>query len=113
MTYYVYMLLNYESKRKVSYVGYTSNLKKRIFLHNNSKGAKFTRGRKWKMIYNKTFSTKSEAMRAEIKLKKNVLLRKKIKEKSFYEKMEKNALKYPVHLSKGNSLKYNKLPLKN
>ena len=53
MTYYVYMLLNYASNRKVSYVGYTSNLKKRILLHNSSKGAKFTKGRKWILIYKK------------------------------------------------------------
>lgn len=81
MTYYVYMLLNYESKRKVSYVGYTSNLKKRIFLHNNSKGAKFTRGRKWILIYQKKYMEKSDAIKNEYKLKKNPILRKKLKDK--------------------------------
>ena len=63
MTYYVYMLLNCASNRKVSYVGYTSNLKKRIFLHNNSKGAKFTRGRKWILIYQKKYMEKSDAIK--------------------------------------------------
>ena len=38
------------------------------------------------MIYNKSFFTKSEAMKAEIKLKKNSLLRKKIKQQSIYAK---------------------------
>ena len=38
------------------------------------------------MIYSESFTTKSKAMKAEIKLKKNSLLRKKIKEKFFYEK---------------------------
>ena len=86
MRYYVYLLVSKNINKIISYVGYTNNLRKRLNEHNSSKGAKFTRGRKWKMIYNKSFSTKSEAMRAEIKLKKNVLLRKKIKEQSFYAK---------------------------
>ena len=44
MTFYVYMLKSL-SGRSVTYVGYTNNLKKRINLHNNNKGAKFTRGK--------------------------------------------------------------------
>tara|TARA_B100001057_G_C22323388_1_gene746635 strand:+ start:34 stop:300 length:267 start_codon:yes stop_codon:yes gene_type:complete len=79
MTYYVYMLLNCASNRKVSYVGYTSNLKKRILLHNSSKGAKFTKGKKWILIYKKKYFDKSDALKNEYKLKKNSVLRKKIK----------------------------------
>ena len=81
MTYYVYMLLNYTSNRKVSYVGYTSNLKKRILLHNSSKGAKFTKGRKWILIYKRKYFDKSDALKNEYKLKKNSILRKKLKDK--------------------------------
>ena len=44
MIYHVYMLKSL-GKNSVTYVGYTNNLKKRIMLHNNSKGAKFTKGR--------------------------------------------------------------------
>tara|TARA_B100000900_G_C20274479_1_gene591390 strand:+ start:61 stop:327 length:267 start_codon:yes stop_codon:yes gene_type:complete len=80
MTYYVYMLLNCASNRKVSYVGYTSNLKKRILLHNSSKGAKFTKGRKWTLIYKKKYFEKSDALKNEYKLKKNSILRKKLKD---------------------------------
>ena len=71
MTYYVYMLLNYTSNRKVSYVGYTSNLKKRILLHNSSKGAKSTKGLNWQIIFKKKFLNKSKAMSFEYTLKKN------------------------------------------
>ena len=53
-----------------TYVGYTSNIARRINLHNKSKGAKFTRGRKWNLIFKKKYKTKSEAMKAEILLKK-------------------------------------------
>ena len=86
MKFYVYLIASTNKNKIISYVGHTNNLEKRLLAHNSSKGAKFTRGRKWKMIYSKSFSTKSEAMKEEIKLKKNLLLRKKIKEKFFYAK---------------------------
>jgi len=64
-------------------VGYTNNLKKRLLLHNNGKGAKFTRGRKWKLIYNEEYDTKKEALSREYYIKKNkkfrTLLKKKFK----------------------------------
>ena len=65
----------------VSYVGYTSNLSKRIELHNSSKGAKFTKGRKWKLIFSKKYNSKKIAMIEEYKLKKNIKLRNEIKKK--------------------------------
>ena len=86
MKFYVYLITSTNKNKIISYVGYTNNLEKRLLAHNSSKGAKFTRGRKWKMIYSESFTTKSKAMKAEIQLKKNPLLRKKIKEKFFYEK---------------------------
>tara|TARA_B100001989_G_C24299277_1_gene344986 strand:- start:39 stop:269 length:231 start_codon:yes stop_codon:yes gene_type:complete len=69
------------SKKPVTYVGYTKDLKKRIDLHNSCKGAKFTRGRKWKLIYKEIYSTKKEAISREYYIKKNISLRKKIKKK--------------------------------
>ena len=78
MHYYVYMLIS-KSNRPVSYIGYTSNLKKRIKLHNLGKGAKFTRGRKWKLIYKEKFRSKSKAISREYYIKKNRTLRNKLK----------------------------------
>ena len=80
MAYYVYLIVSKVKNRTISYVGYTNNIYKRINLHNNSKGAKFTRGKKWKLIYYKTFKSKKNAMKEEYKLKKNYKLRNKIKE---------------------------------
>ena len=79
--YYVYMLIS-KDNFKHTYVGYTNNLIKRIKLHNSGKGAKFTRGRSWKIIYKKKYNKKSEALKEEFNLKKNYKLRKKIKAKS-------------------------------
>ena len=81
MLFSVYLLLSINYKKKITYVGYTNNLKKRLLLHNSSKGAKFTKGKKWKLIYSKKYTTKSIAMKEEYKLKKNYKLRNLIKEK--------------------------------
>ena len=82
MSYYVYMLKSKE-KKPVTYVGYTSDLKKRIILHNSSKGAKFTKGRKWKLIYKEKFKSKKEAISREYYIKKNRSLRNKLKNENF------------------------------
>ena len=78
MKYYVYLLQSIGSKKNKTYVGYTKDLKKRVSLHNRGKGAKSTRGYKWKIIFKKKFFSKSKAMSFEYKLKKNRTLRKKI-----------------------------------
>ena len=76
--YYVYMLKS-KSFKPLTYVGYTNDLKKRIKLHNSGKGAKFTRGRKWTLIYKEKYKSKKEAISREYYIKKNRSLRKKIK----------------------------------
>ena len=82
MSYYVYMLLTKRSGRFFSYVGYTNNLDKRIKLHNESKGAKFTKGSKWKVIFKKKFISKVKALKYEYFLKKNKKLRLVYKNKA-------------------------------
>ena len=79
MTYYVYLIISKIKKKTISYVGYTKDLNKRLILHNNGKGAKFTRGRLWKLAYSKKYRSKKKAMSEEYKLKKNFKLRKTIK----------------------------------
>ena len=80
MSYYVYML-KLISKKSITYVGYTKDIKKRISLHNSGKGAKFTRGRKWKLIYKEKFLSKNKAISREYYIKKNRKLRNLIKNK--------------------------------
>jgi len=71
MSYYVYLIKTINSKINKSYVGYTNNISKRLKKHNTSKGAKSTKGFKWKLIYKKKFISKSKAMSYEYKLKKD------------------------------------------
>ena len=82
MNYFVYMLKSL-GKESITYVGYTNDLKKRINLHNNNKGAKFTRGRKRKLIYKEKHSSKKEAISREYYIKNNRTLRNKIKNEYF------------------------------
>ena len=68
-------------KKPVTYVGYSINLKKRIELHNKGKGAKLTRGRKWKLIYKEKCTSKNQAISREYYIKKNKKIRNRIKKK--------------------------------
>ena len=72
-------MLKSVSVKPVTYVGYTNNLKKRLMLHNSGKGAKFTRGRKWKLIYKEKFLSKNKAISREYYIKNNRAYRNKIK----------------------------------
>ena len=76
MVFYVYMLKSVNNKIIKTYVGYTNNLNLRLKKHNSSKGAKSTRGFKWKIIYKKRFYDKRLAMKFEYRLKKDKKIRK-------------------------------------
>ncbi|MFE8698986.1 GIY-YIG nuclease family protein [Cytobacillus sp. FJAT-53684] len=52
------------------YAGYTNNLARRIKLHNEGKGAKYTRGRgPVELIFSKAYDNKGDALRAEYEFK--------------------------------------------
>lgn len=66
-SHYFYVL---HCKDNSLYAGYTNNLKRRIKLHNEGKGAKYTRGRgPVKLVFAKVYDTKSDALRAEYEFK--------------------------------------------
>ena len=78
MPYYVYMIKTIGGSYSKTYVGYTNNINDRVKKHNKSKGAKSTKGYKWKIIFKKKFLSKSNAMSYEYNLKKDYKKRKKI-----------------------------------
>lgn len=52
------------------YAGYTNDLEKRIRTHNEGKGAKYTRAKlPVRLVYQESYETKPEAMRAEYRFK--------------------------------------------
>ena len=81
MNFFVYLLITKSKNKVTSYVGYTSNIENRLKLHNEGKGAKFTRGRKWFLIYKKSYKSKAHALKNEFLLKKNYKKRSEIKKK--------------------------------
>ena len=79
MDFFVYLLITKNKNSYISYVGFTNNINKRVKLHNSGKGAKFTRGRKWTLIYKKRYKSKSIAMKEEFKLKNDRKMRNLLK----------------------------------
>ena len=65
------MIKNIDRIKSKTYVGFTTDLKRRILQHNTNKGAKSTKGYKWIVIYKKRFINKKEALSYEYSLKNN------------------------------------------
>ena len=75
--YYIYIL---QCNDGSLYTGYTNDVFRRLRIHNEGKGAKYTRGRRpVELLYYEAFGSKSEAMRQESRIKK-----KKRKDKLMY-----------------------------
>ena len=85
MYHYVYMIKSIKREKVTTYVGHTKDLKNRLKLHNAGKGAKFTRGRKWTLIYKEKLKSKKMAISREYFIKNNKKIRKKIKESRICE----------------------------
>ena len=66
--YYLYIL---RCADKTLYTGITTDLKRRVFEHNNSKtGAKYTKARRpVKLVYTKKFKNRSLASKEEARIK--------------------------------------------
>ncbi|MEY4965837.1 MAG: hypothetical protein RL274_1420 [Pseudomonadota bacterium] len=72
---YVYVLVSVAKRLRLSYVGWTSDLDRRLAEHNavdgRTRGAKSTRGRKWIMVYAEKCLNRSIALRREYRLKRD------------------------------------------
>ena len=88
MEYCVYLLIGNYKKRIITYVGYTKNLSNRLNLHNISRGAKFTKGKKWIVFHKEIYKSQSKAMSREYELKKDRKFRNVLREK--FKKMNNN-----------------------
>jgi putative endonuclease len=75
---FVYVLGSTDSARRLTYVGWTNDIEKRLARHNAGKGARSTRGRVWRLLYSERFETKSDAMSREWYLKRDRAFRKEL-----------------------------------
>ena len=62
-----------------SYVGWTTELARRLEEHNTGTGAKSTRGRTWVLLYAERYDARGEAMAREWHLKRNRAFRKALR----------------------------------
>ena len=81
MSYFVYVIGSLKHSKPKTYVGWTKDLNERLRKHNLGKGAKSTRGRKWKILYHEVFNSKKKALSREYYLKKDIILRRKLRKK--------------------------------
>ena len=65
MLFFVYVLGSQRKDDRRTYVGWTTDLERRLRQHNAGVGAKSTRGRKWILLYSERCKTRSEAMSRE------------------------------------------------
>jgi putative endonuclease len=78
MASYVYVLGCRTADRIVTYVGWTTDVDRRIAQHNASRGARSTRGRVWVLLHIERFRTRRQAMSREWHLKRDRKLRKRL-----------------------------------
>ena len=76
MTCFVYILGSEGKGGPRTYVGWTTDLEKRLNAHNAGLGAKSTRGRTWSLLYAERYRTRGQAMSREWHLKRDRKLRK-------------------------------------
>lgn len=66
----MYFVHNIKNHQGLFYKGFTQNLEKRIFEHNNDLSRYTSAKSPWILVYFKEFETKTEALKEELRLKK-------------------------------------------
>jgi putative endonuclease len=65
--FYVYVLV--EKETRDTYIGYSSNLRKRVVQHQTGSGAKTTKHGDWHLVYYEAYLSEKDAINRERKLK--------------------------------------------
>ncbi len=68
MPFFVYII--YSSSLDQYYVGHSENIQDRLFRHNNSGSKATKKTNDWTLVYTETFTTKAEAAKRELEIKK-------------------------------------------
>ncbi len=76
MSCFVYILASAGGRR--TYVGWTTNLERRLREHNSGTGARSTRGRQWRLLYAERYPTRQAAMSREWHLKRDRRFRNEV-----------------------------------
>lgn len=73
---FVYIIGSSRGDDNRTYVGWTTDLERRLEQHNAGTGAKSTRGRRWSLLYAERFETRGDAMSREWHLKRDRAFRR-------------------------------------
>jgi putative endonuclease len=78
--FFVYILGTEGPRSRRTYVGWTTDLARRLEQHNSGAGAKSTRGMRWQLLYAERHATRHDAMSREWHLKRDRVLRKSLRQ---------------------------------
>lgn len=78
--FFVYVLGSQRQDDRRTYVGWTTDLERRLRQHNSGSGAKSTRGREWLLLHSESCASRSEAMSLEWHIKRDRKLRAQLRE---------------------------------
>jgi putative endonuclease len=78
---FVYVLGCRTPDRMLTYVGWTTDIEKRLKRHNAGTGARTTRGRAWVLLHTEKFRTRRQAMSREWYLKRDRKFRKLLRQR--------------------------------
>jgi putative endonuclease len=78
MSCFVYLLGSNGKGGYRTYVGWTTDLERRLAQHNAGKGARSTRGRTWELLHSERFDDRAAAMSREWHLKRDRAFRKSL-----------------------------------
>jgi len=76
---FVYILLSADARTPSTYVGWTTDLERRLAQHNSGRGAKTTRGKVWVLMYAECYQTRAQAMQREWFLKRDKAFRAQLR----------------------------------
>ena len=74
--FFIYVLGSQTGRQ--TYVGWTTDIDKRLNRHNKGEGAKSTRGRQWTILYAERHPSRHDAMSREWHLKRDRAFRKSL-----------------------------------
>ena len=80
MACFVYILGSSGTGGYRTYVGWTTDLERRLAQHNSGSGARSTRGRQWALLYAERYLNRGPAMSREWHLKRDRKFRKHLVE---------------------------------
>jgi putative endonuclease len=80
MLFFVYVLGSRRENDRRTYVGWTTDIERRLQQHNAGLGAKSTRGRQWILLHSERCKTRREAMSREWYVKRDRKFRATLRE---------------------------------